>query len=303
MPKKPAVLAPLSELYQTALNSCFAVWPILLIRMVYLFLCLMFVLGGTLICFMPLLKNLFDHWNDLGEGNLKSWMSEIDWMGYFGDFHNLIMAALLTAIGITLGGFFWAFFDAAVYSEIHRNQKTGKAFSLKSFLEGGIQKMIPMVGLKCAWVLVGLGMVFVLCFAGVLGVFIAKFLPWWIGLMLAFPAGLIMVFISVVILTALSLSAAFLVDGHGIWDSIKAGIDRAVQHKGRAMGAVLLLGLVYMIFFLAFTGVFTVLAMIPLIGILFGIVKFFVTSLLAIGINIYMSSLSVAIQLEPKEVR
>jgi hypothetical protein len=303
MPKKPAVLAPLSELYQTALNSCFAVWPILLIRVVYLFLCLMFVLGGTLICFMPLFRNVFDRWNDLGEGNLKSWMSEIDWMSYFGDFHNLLMAALLTAIGITLGGFFWAFFDAAVYSEIHRNQKTGKVFSLRSFFEGGIQKMIPMVGLKCAWILVALGMVFVLSFIGVLGAFIGKFLPWWIDLLLALPAGLIMVFISVVILTALSLSAAFLVDGHGIWDSIKAGIDRAVQHKGRAMWAVLLLGLAYMIFFLAFTGVFTVLAMIPLIGILFGIFKFFVTSILAIGINIYMSSLSVAIQLEPKEVR
>lgn len=160
-----------------------------------------------------------------------------------------------------------------------------------------------MVGLKCAWILVALGMVFVLGFVGVLGGFIAKFLPWWIGLLLAFPAGLIIVFFSVVILTALSLSAAFLVDGHGIWDSIKSGIDRAAQHKGRAMWAVLLLGLVYMIFLFAFTGVFTVLAMIPLIGILFGIVKFFVTSLLAIGINIYMSSLSVAIQLEPKETR
>jgi hypothetical protein len=42
MPKKPVLLAPLSELYQTAFNSCAAVWPILVIRVVYLFLCLMF---------------------------------------------------------------------------------------------------------------------------------------------------------------------------------------------------------------------------------------------------------------------
>jgi hypothetical protein len=252
---------------------------------------------------MPLFKNVYDHWDDLGEGNVKSFMGEIDWMSYFGDFHNLIMAALLTAIGITLGGFFWAFFDAAVYSELNRNQKTGQIFSLKSFFERGIQKMIPMVGLKFAWLLIALVVVFILCFVGVLGVFIVKWLPWWIGLLLAFPAGLIGVLILMVLLTALILSAAFLVDGHGIWDSIKAGIDRAVQHKGRAMWAVLLLGLIYMIFLLAFTGVFTVLAMIPLIGILFGVVKFLVTSVLAVGINIYMSSLSVAIQLEPKEVR
>src|ERR1700677_3839322 len=153
MPKKPVLLAPLSELYQTAFNSCVAVWPILVIRLVYLFLCLMFFLSGVLICFMPLFKNVYDHWNDLGEGNVKSFMNEIDWMSYFGDFHNLIMAALLNAIGITLGGFFWAFFYGAVYSELNRNQKTGQIFSLKSFFERGIQKMIPMVGLKFAWLL------------------------------------------------------------------------------------------------------------------------------------------------------
>jgi hypothetical protein len=303
MPKKPAVLAPLSELYQKAFDSCVALWPILIIRIIYLFLNLVLLLSGVFICFLPLLKNIFDRMNNLYDSNIKSLISEIDWTSYFGDFHNIIMAALLTAIGITLGGFFWVFFNAAVYSELNRNQKLGRFFSFKSFVEGGIKKMIPMVGLQCTWLLVALGVLFALCLLGVLGVFIAKWLPWWVVLLLAFPTGLLSIFILMVILTALSLSAAYLVDGHGIGDSIKAGVERAIQNKGRAMWAMILMGLIYMIFFLAFTGVFTVLAMIPVIGILFGIIKFLVTSLLAIGINIYMSSLSVALQLEPKESR
>jgi len=303
MPKKPAVLASLSELYQTAFNSCAALWPIFILRIVFLFLNLSLFVLGLAICCWPFFRELLGHWNEFDQNNFKSVMSEINWSSYFGDFKMLILIALFVAFYITFVCFFLAFFDAAVYSQMNRHQKTGEAFSWRLFFLGGIKKMIPMVGLQCAWFMVFLGVVFILCFVGVCGVFIAKLLPWWIGLFLAFPTGLIGVFIMMVLFTALTLSAAYLVDDHGIVDSIKEGIRLVVQNKGRAMGAVLLLGLIYMIFFCAFTVVFTVLAMVPVIGILFGIIKFFVTSLLAIGINIYMSSLSVALQLEAKDSR
>jgi hypothetical protein len=93
------------------------------------------------------------------------------------------------------------------------------------------------------------------------------------------------------------------VDGRGIWGSIKEAFEKAIKHKCRAVLAMLLLWLIYLVFFIAFTVVFTVLAYIPVVGILFVMIKFLVTSVLAIGFNIYMTSLSVALQLEPKESR
>ena len=301
MPKKPAVLTPLSELYRKAFDSCAALWPIFILRVIFLFLNLSLFILGLVICCWPLLQELMGHWDEFNQNNLKSVMSEINWTNYFGDFKMLILIALFAAFYITFVCFFLAFFDAAVYSQMNRFQKNREVFSWKSFFQCGIKKMIPMVGLQCAWLLVALGVLFVLCLLGVLGVFIAKLLTWWVALLLAFPTGLIAVLAAMVLFTALTLSAAYLVDGHGIGDSIKKGISLAVQNKGRAMGAVLLLSLIYVIFFLAFTGVFTVLSMVPVIGILFGIIKFLVTSLLAIGINIYMSSLSVTLQLEQVE--
>ena len=303
MPKKPVVLAPLSDLYRTAFNSCVALWPGFILRIVFLFFNLSLFVLGLMICCWPFFQELMSRWGELDQSNFKNVMSEINWTNYFGDFKMLILIALFVAFYVSFVCFFLAFFDAAVYSQLNRHQKEGETFSWKLFFQCGIKRMIPMVGLQCAWLLVALAVVFAFCLLGVLGFFIAKLLPWWTGLLLAFPTGLTAVLIMIILFTAFTLSAAYLVDGHAIADSIKKGIGLAVQNKGRAMGALLLLGLIYMIFFLAFTAVFAVLAMIPVIGILFGIIKFLVTSLLAIGINIYMSSLSVTLQLEPNESR
>jgi len=303
MSKKIVALDPLADLYRETLDSCVALWPLFFIRIGFLFLNLAFLVLGLAVCCWPFLQLLMGHWSDFGTGNVKSWMSEINWMDYFGDFKILIMVGLFAAFYITFVGFFLAFFDAAVYCQFNRYQKNGLAFSWRSFFDGGIQKMMPMIGLQCAWLLAALGVLMGLVFAAVLGVLMEKLLPWWIGLLLAVPFGLAAVLIMLVLGTGATLSAAYLVDGHGIWDSVKEGTARAIQHKGRAIWANLLMTFIYFIFFMAFTVVFGALTMIPLIGILFMVFKFLVTSALAIGFNIYMTSLNVALQLEPKESR
>jgi hypothetical protein len=303
MPKKTEVLASLPVVYRKAFDACVALWPIFFLRVGFLFLNLVFIVLVLAVCCWPFLQLILGHWSDFSTGNVKNLMDEVNWMSYFSDFKVLIPAALTAAFYLAFVSFFLAFFAAAVYSQMNRHQKDGSPFSWKSFFDGGIQKMIPMVGLQCAWLLVVLGGFVILCFLGVLGVFIAKLMSWWIIVLLALPAGLAGVFILMVFVTAAMLSGAYLVDGHGIWDSVKESVSKALQHKGRAMGAMLLLSLIYMIFLIAFTVVFSVLAMIPVIGILFGIFKFLVTSVMAIGFNIYMTSLGVAFQLEPKEPR
>jgi hypothetical protein len=301
MPKKPVALASFLDLYRTAFDSCVALWPILIIRIFYLFFNLIFLLSGIFICFMPLLKNIFDHANDLYPNNIKEFMDEIDWMNYFGDFHNLIMVALISAIGISVGCFFWAFFDAAVYSQINLYQKNGSAFSLGSFFNGGIKKMIPMIGLMSTWLLIALGFIFGFGFMIVFGVFLFKFSSWWINCLLVIPVVLISILVLALLITGAILSAAYLVDGQGVWDSVKAGVLKAAQHNGRAMWASILIILIYTIFITAFSVVFDVFSKLPFVGILFEVFELITTSVLAIAYGVYMSALSVALQLELKE--
>jgi hypothetical protein len=302
MPKKITELTPLSELYRTAFDCCGALWPIFILRVAFLFFNLTFLFLGLALFFWPFLQFLFNHWSDLQNGNVQGIFSEINWSSYFGDFKILIIIGLFVAFYLTFVCFFLAFFDAAVYSQMNENQKKGKAFSWGSFFEGGVKKMIPMVGLQCAWFLLVLGGIFGVCLLGLLGALIGKVIGWF-ALLLAIPAGLGLMVVMVILGTAASLSGAYLVDGNGIWESVQLSIEKAMEHQGRAIGAVMLLGLIYFVFFISFTVVFAVLVKIPLIGILFAGLKFLVTSILAIGFNIYMTSLNVALQLEPKVSR
>ncbi|HTA76919.1 MAG TPA: hypothetical protein VK791_07170 [bacterium] len=302
MPKKITELTPISDLYRTAFDCCSALWPIFILRIAFLFLNLMFLFLGLTFCCWPFLQLIFGHWDDLQNGNVKSFMSDINWSSYFGDFKILIFVGLFAAFYLTFVCFFLAFFDAAVYCQMNENQKNGTDFSWGLFFEGGVKKMIPMVGLQCTWFLLFLGGVFGVCLLGGLGVLISKVIGWF-ALLLAVPAGLGLIVLMVIVGTATSLSGAYLVDGNGIWESVQLSIEKAVDHKGRAIVAVLLLGLIYFVFFISFTVVFAVLVKIPLIGILFAVLKFLVTSILAIGFNIYMTSLNVTLQLEPKVSR
>ncbi len=302
MPKKTVVLAPLSDLYRTAFDCCAALWPVFILRVAFLFLNFMFLFVGLALCCWPFLQLILGHWDDLQGGNAKSFINDINWASYFGDFKILIFVGLFAAFYLTFVCFFLAFFDAAVYCQMNENQKKGTEFSWTSFFEGGVKKMIPMVGLQCAWLLLVLGGIFGVCLLTLLGVFIGKVIGLF-ALLLAISAGLGMIVIMAIMWTAASLSGAYLVDGNGIWESVQLSIEKAMEHKGRAIGAVMLLGLIYFVFFISFTVVFAVLVKIPLIGILFAVLKVLVTSILAIGFNIYMTSLNVALQLEPKVSR
>jgi hypothetical protein len=303
MSKKKVILSPLSDLYRTAFDSCAAMWPVFFIRVIFLFLNFTFFFLGLAICCWPFLQMLISHRDDFSSNNYKNLINDINWTSYFGDLKMLLVVGLFAALYITCVIFFLAFFDAAIYSLMNRHQKNGLSFSWKAFFDGGIKKMIPLVGLQCTWILMFLGSVFAFCFIAVLGVFTAKLLPWWISVLLALPAGLAVVIAFVVLVTAGTLSAAYVIDDYGILDSIKEGFVKAVQNRGRAIWACLLVIFIYLIFFSAFSVVFDVFSKFPLIGILFALFKILVTSVLAIGFNIYMTSLSVALQLEPDTSR
>jgi hypothetical protein len=299
MPKKPVVLASLSELYRTAFDSCVVLWPVFILRIVFLFLNLAFLALCLTIGFMPVIQFFMEHFADINGGNFKNIFSQMDILSWFG-----YSQALIIAFYITCAVFFLAFFDGAVYNQMNRQQKEGANFYFGNFFMDGLKKTMPMMGLIFIWLFGGFLVFFAAIFtAAFLGMLVGKLLPWWIDVFLALPVGLAGLLMALTFLTAASLSAAYLVDGRGIWGSIKEAFEKAIKHKCRAVLAMLLLWLIYLVFFIAFTVVFTVLAYIPVVGILFVMIKFLVTSVLAIGFNIYMTSLSVALQLEPKESR
>ena len=221
-------------------------------------------------------------------------------MTYFSNWNSLALMALVAALYITLVSFFLAFFDGALYSQMNRHQKNGETFSLKRFFEDGIRYTLPMMGLQWAWLLVFFGLLIGASMLGVLVVFFFKAL-WFLGILLAIPLGLLLFVFLMMLLTAAMLAGAFLVDGHGVWDSVGESLTLVWKKKGRTLGAILLISFGAFVFYISFNVVFTGLSFIPLIGFLFSLVKVVVDSILSIGFSIYIASLSVALQQEAKE--
>ncbi len=303
MARKTAAPAELSDLYHRAWDACAALWPLFLIRIGFLFVNFFLIVLCLFIGFWPLVQALIGHADELTSGNARSFFQNFDWMSYFTDWGSLGMMALVVAFYITAVSFFMALFDGALYSQMNRFQKDGENFSLKVFFSEGLRYTLPMMGLQVAWILVFFGFLLGVLLVFGLGALVFNFLPWWIGGTLAVPAGVVGLLFFLGFAVAGLLAGAYLVDGHGIWASVGESIAQVWRDKGRTLWTVLLIILVACVFYIAFNVVFTGLSFIPLLGILFTLVKAAVNSILTIGFSLYAASLAVTLQLEAKAAR
>ncbi len=177
MASKSAVPVELSDLYREAWESSTALWPLFIIRVLFLILNLFMIGLGLFIGFWPLIKALFGHWGEVSGGNAKQFIQSFDWMSYFTDWTSLGLMALVVALYITFACFFMAFFDGALYSQMNRYQKDGERFSLKQFFSDGVRYTFPMIGLISAWFLVVIGLMIAMVIVGVLCGLLFNFLP------------------------------------------------------------------------------------------------------------------------------
>lgn len=303
MPRKTVSLPALADVYRGAFESAAALWPIFFIRIGFLILNLLMIALFLLIGFWPILQVLMGHLGDLTYGNFKSVFQEMNFVSYFTDFHTILLVGLMAAFYITCVIFFLAFFYAALCSQINRHQKEGELFSLGRFFSDGFKFTLPMMGLLFIWIFLFLVFAVGFCLVLALGALVFGFLPWWLKILLALPAGSLVFLVSLGLWATSMMSGAYLVDEYGVIGSIKESALKVLSHKGRVVWANLLIFIIYFIFYFAFNAVFSVFGKLPLVGILFLLVEFGVNMVLAIGFNIYMTAVNVVLQLEPKDAK
>lgn len=298
---KAKSLPTLSDAYRKAWEACWAMWPLFFVRLVYLIL----NFGALLFCLFltcwPLVMGLTKAWKDTGGGrDFQQYVQGMDWSNFFPDLHYILMAAMLGMLYIIWWVLLAAIFDGAVYSRMRQYQKEGDPYSLIDFFRDGIRFMLPMIGLVVCWFLIFLaifvGIMILTVLFGVIGHLLS--IPAWVGLLLLFPGFVIFVLVLMGLAGWATLGGAYLVKGKGVFYALKASFDKTKQNYGRVIWAFLLLGIIYVVFSVAFQSVMDVFDKMPWIGFLFLLTKFGVSIFLSIMIWIYMPALAVAFSLE-----
>jgi len=299
--RKTAELPTFSNLLKTSLDASITLWQLFFIRALFIISnCIFFGVCLVISCF-PLVKFFIGHMDDLTNGNAKDLIQRTDFLSYFSDWHSWVVLVALFSLYITLAVFFFAFYDSGVYSQLRLHQKKGVFFNLKQFLGDGLKFTMPMLGLQATCFITFISYFLI---AGIFGLIVAvvfHFLPWWLGVLAAFPAGVLFIAGLAVLFTGAGLAGVYLVEGEFFFEAFKKGVRKSLEHKGRAIWVIFGVCLIYALFYIACNAVFSVFGLMPLIGFLFKTLLFFINLIMTIGLNIYLDSLCVAIVLEPKE--
>jgi hypothetical protein len=302
MSARAAEPAGFSELCKTALDSSIALWPLFVIRAVFMFCNCIFFALALLACCFPLVVYLFKHLDGLDGTNLKGFFQQADFTSFFTNGYNWLALISLGMLFVAVVWLFFAFYDSSVYSQLYWHQKKARSFSWEQFLADGVSFTAPMMGLQFLCVFSFFSYLLAGAIVTVIGIAICQFLPWWMGVLLAFPASLIFGMVGLVLFTGMGLAGVYLIEGNGIIQSFSCGLRNALANKGRAVVLFFLVLIIYVVFYAAFNAVFSIFGLLPFIGILFKGFLLLVNSAVAIGLNIYMDSLCAAIRLDSQEI-
>ncbi len=292
----------LSETYRHAWESCRALWPLFVIRFVFLIL----NFGAFVFClflgFWPIVAEIWNGFKDSGVESFESFIKSSDFTQYFTDMSWLLVAFGLFALYIIWWIFLSALFDGALYNRISEYQKNGTLFSLKDFFKDGLKYMFPMIGLEILWFFIFLGLTIAGFMAVLIGALVLKAIgiPWWVGLFFLIPGGFIAILVFLGLIACAIMAGAYLVDGHGITGSVKQSFLKCKENSGRALWGILLVWIIYFVFSMAFQQVLSAFMRIPLLGIVFLIVELVVSLALSLIFWVYLPALAVTFELEEK---
>ncbi len=290
-------IPPLSDVYRKAWESCQALWPLFILRFVFVIL----NFGAILLCLFlvcwPFIKPLIDGFEQSGANFIPN--STLLFENYAQDLGWLAMAVGLILLFITWWGLLAALFDGAVYSQMREHQENGRLFSLGDFFKDGARYLMPMIGLQVLWSLLFFGVMMIGFLGGILAALLLKILSMlWLGILLGIP----LFFLAVVVMIGLAgwgiLAGAYLMDRKGVMHAMRQGYQKCLEGHGRAIWGILLLWVIYFVFSIAFQVVMSIFGLIPLIGLLFIIAQWAGSLFLSVAIWVYMPALAVAFSLE-----
>ncbi len=293
----------LSDVYRTAWESCVALWPVFFVRLVFVILNIgAFVLCLFLACW-PLIQGLINSYRNSSSSTFQKFIQSFkpaDFSQFMPDAQGILLAIGLGILFVIWWLILGAWFNGGLLARFSDYQKNGTPFSLVEFIKDGLRFLLPMIGLLILWFVIYI----VSCVAGCLLFVMASILlkalsiPWWVGLCMAVPGGVVglVLFMGLVVFGV--LATAYLVDGKGIFKALGRAGQKCFEDYGRVVWAFLLFWAFYFIFAIAFKVVATIFSSLPYVGFLFSIADFLFSIFLSVAISVYMSALAVTFSLE-----
>jgi len=283
---------PFTQVMQDSWERNLKVWPLFAWQMGIEVLRIVTLIPCLLIVFIPLWKSKADFagadWSRLSDSLVKLlWQS--GWWKLALAMFLLYMVWWLIIEALVNGGIFgrlWAW----------AGSKEG--FSFKEYLRDGLRFFLPLITLHLMTTAIMLLVVGVPAFLiGMAGASArsgaesgAAILPLLgLGLLVAIPAGLVLAVVAVWWLVA----RGYITSGHPFSESLRLSFRKCMADKGRVFWGLNLMFLLLFVGLMVVSMVFGILQAVPLVGVLFSVVNFLVSTVTTAFLAVFVPSVIV----------
>jgi hypothetical protein len=289
------------EVYGLAGRQCLKVWPLFLMKFLFMilqyvtfFLCLALLFGPFIA------RNMGHLMEGLKDPKNYDWSSVAgDWVGMLSDGSWWFILVAVILLYATWWGLLAALEDGGVYGTFWDLAQEGRLFSFGRFFERGFKLLLPMLWLQLylgLWVLlvVGIWGLIAMIAVGFLALFGFPFgLGIALGILLGGPCLLFWILFGLGFGVFSYLCKAYVSQGMTAGESVRTSFKK-FRAQGWRVGLGMLVALIlYIAITISIRMVFMILGMIPILGILFQILDMFIAMTLALFIMIFLSGLSV----------
>jgi hypothetical protein len=299
--KAEKTLPSLMDVFKQAWDRTVKLWPLFLVQFGLIIIIYASIIIVLLIIFGPLIAKyasfIMDNMKNLQDADWSQFGS--DYVARFSDPVWLSIVVGLIFLLITWWLMLMAVFESGLYSSFWRWIRDEKAFDLKQFFKDGFQYMMPMIWLYC-WLSL-LGAAIFLVFGVIAGLVVGALALIHFNtiavILCSVLIGLPLVFLFVVAMVLFSVYAlvarAQVSQGSTARESLREAYDLCRKNRWRIMKGTVLILVLYVIAFMAVRMVLGLFSMIPLIGILFTLLDFFVAMVVGIVVGVYIPGLTV----------
>lgn len=291
---KDELFLPISEVYGRGWKTGIALWPLFLVRFVFIVLNFMSMIFCLALALGPLLGQLFNFFKDTDPDDYQQVFKNFDFRPFLQKPDFIWTALVLLLIYLVWWFLFEVFFTGALFKQIEEYRQKGSTFSLVNFLKGGLFFFPSMLGLGFLFIFSGLifGAILILITV-VIGVFLKGIGLVVMGFLLILPFLAAGVFMALGFHVYFLMSAAYLVKDGGVFRGLKSSIHKCLEHYGRVVWSILLILLAYLIFSIAYQTVFNLLRHTPFIGFLFLLLELLINLTMATMVWVYFPALSI----------
>ncbi len=290
----PITLPPLSELYGRAWKTSIALWPLFLVRFVFIVLNFLSMIFCLILAMGPFIQPLFNILKNSNPDDYQQALGNFDFSSFFQKPDFLWTVLGLFSLYLVWWFLFEVFFTGALFKQIMEYRQKGTFFSFAGFLKGGVGCFSSMLGLSIFYIFC------ILLFAAFLILFVIAGAAFFkglghpgIGLLLVLPFCVACFFLVLAFVVYFLVAAAFLVKEGEVFQSLARSFQKCVEHYGRVVWSILLIFLAYLIFSITYQTILNLLRHTPLIGLLFLLLELLINLTVATLVWVYFPALSV----------